>query len=112
MIVLLSYSINSLANNPHSSTGVVEQRISIGLDTIRIINSKLIELNYQKDINNKLNDIIKNQEDIIYQDSIAIKHLYDNNEHCVEVKEKYRNQRNVSVGFNVGLLLLLLTIIF
>ena len=113
MIVLLSYSMSlSANNNAISSTGVLERRISIGLDTIKLINSKLVELNYQKDINDKLNDIIKNQDEIIKQDSIAINSLYNSNESCVNVKEKYRTQRNVSFGVNIGLVLLLLTIIF
>ena len=100
-------------NNEISSTGGLKRdgSINISIDTAKIIVGKLVELNYQKQINTKLTDIIANQECIIKQDSIAINSLYNNNERCITVKETYRKQRNVSLGVNAGLLILLLTII-
>ena len=48
MIVLLSYSINLLAqNNKHFSTGELDS-VRISYNDLRIVNSKLVELDYTK----------------------------------------------------------------
>ena len=58
MIVLLNCSMNLLANdNLHPSTGELvelEDSVQISYDDLRIVNSKLIELKYTKEINSKL----------------------------------------------------------
>lgn len=61
MIVLLSYSINSLSKSLISSTGRIEQdSVTIAISDIRKANAKLIELSYEKDINKNLRQIIRN----------------------------------------------------
>lgn len=61
MIVLLSYSINSLSKSLTSSTGRIEQdSVTVAISDIRKANAKLIELSYEKDINKNLRQIIRN----------------------------------------------------
>ena len=69
MIALLSYSINSLANDGDTipSTGR-QDSVLIAYDDLRKVNSKLIELEYERNINEHLRTIISN-------DSIAINSL-------------------------------------
>ena len=104
MIVLLNYSINSYSDTiNNSSTGEVEQKDSvfISYDDLRTVNSKLIELKYEKETNNVLRTIIRNDSLII--DTLTI----DNNRLTSEVQtlnksnKKYKKQRNV--GFGIGI---------
>lgn len=106
MIVLLSCSINLYANDYHiSSTGELEQKDSvyISYDDIRNINSKLIELKYEKEINNNLKSIIVNDNSIIDN--------YNNtNNLLVKQNKRLTRQRNIlgvittiSIGFIIGL---------
>ena len=89
MIVLLSYSINLLAqNNKHSSTGELDS-VRISYNDLRIVNSKLIELDYTKQINNKLYNIIRN-------DSIIINNYKNVNDNFNKTIGKYKRQRNVT----------------
>lgn len=69
MIALLSYSMNSLANEGDtiSSTGR-QDSVLIAYDDLRKVNSKLIELEYEQTINESLRTIV-------YNDSIAISTL-------------------------------------
>ena len=105
MIVLLNYSINSYSDTiNNSSTGEVEQKDSvfISYDDLRTVNSKLIELKYEKETNNVLRTIIRNDSLII--DTLTI----DNNRLTSEVKilnksnKKYKKQRNVGFGIGIG----------
>lgn len=89
MIVLLSYSINLLAqNDKHSSTGEIDS-IRVSYNDLRIVNSKLIELDYTKKINNKLYNIIRN-------DSIIINDYKTVNNNFNKTICKYKRQRNVA----------------
>ena len=89
MIVLLSYSINLLAqNNKHSSTGELDS-VRVSYNNLRIVNSKLIELDYTKQINNKLYNIIHN-------DSIIINNYKSVNDNFNKTISKYKRQRNVA----------------
>lgn len=89
MIVLLSYSINLLAqNNKHSSTGELDS-VRISYNDLRIVNSKLIELDYTKQINNKLYNIIHN-------DSIIINNYKNVNNNFNKSINKYKRQRNIT----------------
>ena len=112
MIVLLNYSINSYSDTiNNSSTGEVEQKDSvfISYDDLRTVNSKLIELKYEKETNNVLRTIIRNDSLII--DTLTI----DNNRLTSEVKilnksnKKYKKQRNV--GFGIGIVGIITTIL-
>ena len=112
MIVLLSYSTNLYANDYHiSSTGEVtkEDSIFISYTDLKIVNSKLIELKYEKETNNILRTIIRNDSLII--DTL----IFDNTKLTNEVQilnksnKKYKKQRNI--GFSVGIISIVTTIL-
>lgn len=112
MIALLSYSINLYANDYHiSSTGEVnkEDSILVSYNDLKVVNSKLIELKYEKETNNILKTIIRNDSLII--DTLTI----DNLRLTSEVKtlnksnKKYKKQRNV--GFGIGIVGIITTIL-
>ena len=113
MIALLSYSINSLAsdNATHSSTGGVQQdslckdSILISYCDLRKVNAKLIELEYEKEINKNLKDIIAN-------DSISIVHLSIRCSSILRDSERRTNElkkeRNIAGGIGIGAIILLI----
>lgn len=117
MIVLLGCSINLLASNTnidctHLSTGdvVVENpsikdSVLVSYNDLRLANSKLIELDYEKKINTTLRSIIIN-------DSIIIKHYKNSNVLLNKSYKKAIRQRNIAIGggivFSIVTLLLLL----
>lgn len=117
MIVLSNYSINLLANNTtitctHSSTGgvvvkdtIVKDSVLISYDDLRLANSKLVELDYEKKINITLRSIVVN-------DSIIIQHYKNSNAILNKSYKKAIHQRNISIGggivFSIATLLLLL----
>ena len=103
-IALLSCFINLYANNYHiSSTGEVvqEDSVLISYNDLKVVNSKLIELKYEKETNNILRTIIRNDSLVI--DTLTI----DNLRLTTEVQtlnksnKKYKKQRNV--GFSIGI---------
>ena len=105
MIVLLSYSMNSLANDGDTipSTGR-QDSVLIAYDDLRKVNGKLIELEYEKEINNNLRNII-------YNDSIAIDNLKSgidriSNEANKKVK-KAKRERNIAGGIGIVAIVLL-----
>lgn len=99
MIVLLGCSINLLANNTgidnlNLSTGEVVQTkdsVLISYDDLRLANSKLIELDYEKQINNNLRCVISN-------DSIIIRDYQVLNERINKDCKKVIRQRNIAIG--------------
>lgn len=95
MIVLLSCSIGSLASNTSTpSTGEVcevSDSIKVSYDDLRIVNSKLIECEYNKEINIKLKSIISNDSTIIANYENLNKKLNNDN-------KKYIKQRNIGIG--------------
>ena len=99
MIALLGCSINLLANNTnvdslHLSTGDVVQpndSVLISYDDLRLANSKLIELEYEKQINNNLRSVI-------YNDSIVIRDYQILNERINKDYKKVIRQRNIAIG--------------
>lgn len=109
MIVLLNCSINLLANNTDShannpSTGELvgsKDSVAISYDDLRIVNGKLIELKYQKQINANLRTIINN-------DSIIIKDYKTINDNLKVKNDKLIKQRNLAIG---GTLLFLISTI-
>ena len=112
MIALLSCSINLYANDYHiSSTREVirEDSVLISYNDLKIVNGKLIELKYEKETNNILRTIIRN-------DSLSIDTLtVDNIRLISEVKTLnksnniYKKQRNV--GFGIGIVGIITTIL-
>ena len=99
MIVLLGCSINLSANSTnidsfHPSTGGVVQSndsVLISYDDLRLINSKLIELEYEKQINNNLRSVISN-------DSIVIRDYQILNERINKDCKKAIRQRNIAIS--------------
>lgn len=99
MIVLLGCSINLSANNTdvdslHPSTGEVVQpkdSVLISYDDLRLANSKLIELDYERQINNNLRCVISN-------DSIIIRDYQVLNERINKDCKKVIRQRNIAIG--------------
>lgn len=99
MIALLGCSINLLANNTdvdslHSSTGErvqLKDSVLISYDDLRLANSKLIELEYEKQINTNLRNIISN-------DSIVIQDYQVLNERINKDCKKVIRQRNIAIS--------------
>ena len=116
-IVLLGCSINLLASNTgightNLSTGgvvvedsIVKDSVLISYDDLRLANSKLIELDYEKKINTTLRSVIAN-------DSIIIQHYKSNTALMNKSYKKVIRQRNLAIGggllFSIVTLLLLL----
>lgn len=110
MIALLSYSTNSLANEGDSisSTGG-QDSILIAYNDLRKVNSKLIELSYEKEINKELKAIIVN-------DSCAIDNLkrrIDNDARTYEKRvQQVKKQRNTAYGVTaLSIVLLIISIL-
>lgn len=81
--------MNLLAqNNKHSSTGELDS-VRVSYNDLRTVNSKLIELDYTKRINNKLYNIIRN-------DSIIINNYKSVNNNFNKTICKYKRQRNIA----------------
>ena len=112
MIVLLSCFINSYGNTiNNSSTGELEQKDSvlISYDDLRIVNCKLIELNYERESNTILRKIIRNDSIIIDTLTIDNTKLNSEIETLNKLNKKYKKQRNIV--FNVGLISTIATIL-
>ena len=112
MIALLSCSINLYANNYHIySTGEVIQKDSvlISYNDLKVVNCKLIELKYEKETNNVLRTIIRNDSLII--DTLTVDNLRLTSDVQILNKsnKKYKKQRNV--GFGIGIVGIIATIL-
>lgn len=101
MIVLLSCSTSLLssakANN--SSTGELDDSIKVSINDLRKANSKLIQLDYEKDINKNLRQIIRN--DSVLAEQARQKYILLDRS-CKKIKK----QRNIGVGAAIGSILL------
>uniref|UniRef100_A0AAU8MIY5 Uncharacterized protein n=1 Tax=Geladintestivirus 6 TaxID=3233138 RepID=A0AAU8MIY5_9CAUD len=105
MIALLSCSTNLYANDYHSfSTGEVvqEDSVLISYDDLKVVNGKLIELKYEKETNNILRTIIRNDSLIIDTLTISNTRLTSDIQLLNESNKKYKKQRNV--GFSIGII--------
>lgn len=97
MIVLLNCSTSLFANNDILPTGDVDSRndsVLIAYDDLRIVNSKLIELEYEKEININLRKVIHN-------DSIIIKDYTYLNDKLNKDYKRTIKQRNVCFGVSI-----------
>ena len=101
MIALLGYSTNLYASNQtdvlNLSTGEIfipEDSVLISYNDLRIVNSKLIQLDYEQQINANLRTIIKN-------DSIVIKDYKLLNDRISKNCKKAVRQRNITIGAGV-----------
>lgn len=95
MTVLLGSFMSLLASdNLNPSTGErinVADSVLISYDDLRIANSKLMELEYEKRINTNLRQIV-------YNDSIVINDYAKLNEKLRNNNKKVKRQRNVCLG--------------
>ena len=106
MIALLSYSTSWCQSNISlSSTGEQcgkSDSVLISYDDIRTVNAKLIQLKYEKEINDSLRVIIKNDNKIIKEYNNNIKSLNTN-------INKVIKQRNI---IGLGGLVIITALIF
>lgn len=109
MIVLLNCSISLFAKSDvnafNSSTGEVVNRndsVLVSYDDLRLANSKLIQLDYEKKVNTKLRSIITN-------DSITLQNYKNINNRISNDCRKAIHQRNIIFG--VATLFFITTII-
>ena len=106
MIALLSYSMNLSASESDAipSTGG-QDSVLIAYDDLRKVNAKLIELEYEKEINSTLRTVVSN-------DSIAISNLKKTiNNITIENENKLnkvKRERNIASGVSVGAIILLI----
>ena len=111
MIVLLSCSTSwcQNENNAISSTGeltAIPDSVLISFDDLRKANAKMVELKYEKEINDSLRSIIVNDDKIIreyssYSDALKKQIL------------QAKKQRNIAVGGGLlATLSLVVTLIF
>lgn len=99
MIVLLNYSTSLCQNNnaTSSSTGELTANpdsVLISFDDLRKANAKMVELKYEKEINDSLRSIIKNDYIIMREYSLNINALKK------QIKQVKR-QRNLIIGGGV-----------
>ena len=113
MIVLLSCSMNSLGSNYqyNSSTGGLKQdslrtdSVLIAYSDLRKVNAKLIELDYEKEINRNLRSIISNDSLVISAYDTRIAKI--NADYQKRIK-KIKKQRNVIAGAGIVSVILLI----
>ena len=101
MTVLLSCSMNlsSSGQVANSSTGVLGDSVKVSINDLRKANIKLIQLDYEKAINNNLRQIIVN-DSVLAEQARQRYILLDRT--CKKIKK----QRNIGVGVAIGSILL------
>lgn len=105
MTALCHCSICYCQNDSIPSTGGLEDSVLIAYDDLRTVNGKLLELEYEKEINGKLKEIIKN-------DSVAIS-ISKSAINSMDVKykkdtKKLKRQRNGIAAGGIGAIILLI----
>ena len=112
MTALLSCSINLYANNyniPSTGEVVQEDSVLISYNDLKVVNGKLIELKYEKETNNVLRTIIRNDSLIIDTLTINNLRLTSKVKTLNKSNKKYKKQRNV--GFGIGRAGIIVTIL-
>ena len=105
MIALLSCFTSSYANNDYSLLRGSNDSTLISYNDLRLVNSKLIELEYTKQKNIKLNNII-------YNDSILISNYKVMNNSLIKTNNKLKTKNKISfitaliaiIGFGISLI--------
>jgi len=109
MIVLLGCSISLLGSDIHQHTfygGASEDdSIKISVDDIRTVNSKLVELKYEKETNRVLRDIV-------YSDSF----IMDNNNRTIrqlrtKIKKTTKQRNVIGAAGAVSIILFIISIL-
>ena len=114
IVLLLAFSMNLLANESDSIkssfTGVrvSDEYALVSYNALRIANAKMVELEYEKEINKNLKEIVFNDSIIInqYKQYIEAEEV----EHKAEVK-KLKKELYVTGGCGVGCLVILILVI-
>ena len=104
MIVLLSTCFTSWSQTPSKDS------VLIAIEDLRIANAKMVELDYEKAINEELRGILKTDSALI--DALQL-NLNSCENTCQDNVNKVKKQRNIAIGAGSGasaffLLLLLL----
>lgn len=107
IVLLLSYSTSWCQNNNTS----YQDSVLVPIEALKIANAKMVELEYEKEINTELRNVIKTDSTII--DALNI-NLNACENGCKDKVDKVKKQRNIAIGAGSGasaFLLLLLLII-
>lgn len=113
MTVLLSYSTNLLSSEVTtiSSTGSVKSdsvsadSVLIAYSDLRKVNAKLIELKYEKEINEHLRAVIVNDSVAIDDLRSELRNINITNERDIK---RLKKERNVAGGIGIGAIILLI----
>lgn len=108
MIVLLSCSIGLSGSNQYiPSTGelVNKDSVNVSIDDLRIVNSKLVELKYEKETNKVLRDIVHNDSCIIDNNNKTINQLK------TKVKKVTKQRDVIGVAGAASIILLIISIL-
>ena len=104
--------MNSLGSDAqHSSTGGLQQdslttdSVLIAYNDLRKVNAKLIELKYEKEINENLRSIVFNDSIAIHVLNTKISNIDTN--YKKEIK-RIKRERNVAGGIGLGAIILLI----
>lgn len=117
MIVLLSICFTSWCQNDTILvTGVVEQdSVLVPISALKVANAKMIELKYEKEINENLKETIKLDSNIIvvlennlYSCALELEEQIAN---CDEETNKLKKQRNIAIGAGSGTTALLILLL-
>lgn len=108
MIALLSCSIDLSGSNPYiPSTGelVNQDSVNVSIDDLRIVNSKLVELKYEKEANKILRNIVHNDSCIIDNNNKTINQLK-----C-KVKKVTKQRNMIGVAGAASIILFIISIL-
>lgn len=109
MIVLLSCSINSLGSDSNQylfyGGASEDDSIKIYIDDIRTVNSKLVELKYEKETNRVLRGIVSTDSVIIVNNSKTIRQLKS------KVKKTTKQRNVIGVAGAASIILFIISIL-
>ena len=108
MIVLLSCSTGLSGSNPYiPSTGelVNQDSVNVSINDLRIVNSKLVELKYEKETNKVLRNIVHNDSCIIDNNNKTINQLK-----C-KVKKVIKQRNVIGVAGAASIILFIISIL-
>lgn len=116
IVLLLNYSISWCQNDTILSTGELEQdSVLVPISALRVANAKMIELKYEKNINENLRQIIRNDSTIINAlENNILACIYEKEQQEVDYEKELaiiKRQRNTAIGIGSGSSAVLLTIL-
>lgn len=99
IVLLLNCGTSWCVNDSTFFYGGASDSVFISYDDLRIANSKMVELKYEKELNTTLYGIIYNDSIIIDEYEKVIKY---NTDECNKNKKKLKRQRNIAAGSAVA----------